>query len=72
MTDTEKSLAFTMGAMVKLRAHTRAEYDIMSPNGFGLILSSKCLFGLEIYSIDVLTQGGKIITVYCDDVIPLW
>ncbi len=70
MSDAEKALAFKEGNIVKLRAHTRASHNIMSPNGYGLIVSSKNLFTLDVFSMQVLV-AGKIVTVFCDDVWPL-
>ena len=67
MTDVEKTLVFKAGTIVKLREHARASYNIMSPNGYGLIITSKSLLTLDVFTMQVLV-AGKIVTVFCDDV----
>ncbi len=70
-TATEKSLAFQPGNMVLLKPYARAVNNIMSPTGIGLIISTKSVFSLDLLVMRVLVAKNTIVTVYCEDVIPI-
>ncbi len=62
------SKKYQVGDLVFVKPHVRAVYNIMSPTGVALVLSSRELFDLGVISLKLYVTTGTIISLYGEDV----